>query len=66
MTYEDAIVKMLCEINNRLTDIAITLQTTGLLSAVKIGDGRQEWLNKLSELLQEQSHKYATLDISKD
>ncbi len=66
MTYEDAIVKMLCEINNRLTDIAITLQTTGLLSAVKIGDGRQEWLNKLSELLQAQSHKYATLDISKD
>ena len=62
MTYEDALLKILCEINNRLTEIAVTLQTAGILSVAKEDRERQEWTKKLSELLSEQSKKYAALE----
>lgn len=65
MTYEDALLKVLCEIHNRLTEIAVTLQTAGILSVAKEDSEKQEWTKKLSELLLEQSKKYATLEIVK-
>lgn len=64
MTYEDALLKILCEINNRLTEISVTLQTVGMLNAANGDDAKQEWTNKLSELLLMQSKKYATLEQS--
>ena len=64
MTYEDAILKILCEINNRLTDVAITLQAVGILNATQEDSVRQEWINKLSKMLLTQKEGYATLNVS--
>ena len=64
MTGEEALLKILCEINNRLTDIAITLQTIGWLNANREADeeSRRFWLLKLSELSQAECKKYATFE----
>ncbi len=60
MTYEEAVLKILCEINNRMNDIAITLQTAGILNATKEDNIQQEYITKLSELLSAQKTQYAT------
>ena len=65
MSSEEVILKVLCEINNRLNDIAITLQTLGWVCNAKTDDTRMEWLTKLSKLSLEQPQKYAELEVQK-
>ena len=64
MSNEEAIVKILCEINNRLNEIAITLQTLGMINVTEDADFRLKLMSKLSVLLLEQSQKYASLEIT--
>lgn len=63
MNSEEVILKVLCEINNRLNDIAITLQTLGWVCSSGTDKTRTEWLTKLSKLSLEQTQKYAELEI---
>ena len=65
MSSEEALLNVLCEINNRLNDIAITLQMLGLVCSAKTDDTRVEWLTKLSKLSLEQPQKYAELEVQK-
>lgn len=52
----DQLIKMLTEINNRLNDIAITLQVVGLMN-ISI-DRRKNGYNYLSDLMSKQKDKY--------
>ena len=54
----DPLLQVLCAINNRLTDIAATLQTIGMYLCPNEA-GRQE----CQELLQGQRDTYATIEI---
>ena len=52
----DQLIKMLIEINNRLNDIALTLQVIGLMN-VSI-DRRENGYNFLSDFMSKQKDKY--------
>ena len=64
MSNEEAIVKILCEINNRLNEIAITLQTLGMINVTEDADFRLKLMSKLSVLSLEQGQKYASLEVT--
>ena len=64
MSNEEAIVKILCEINNRLNEIAITLQTLGMINVTEDADFRLKLMSKLSVLSLEQRQKYASLEVT--
>lgn len=52
----DNLIKILNEINNRLNDIALTLQVIGLMNASI--DRRENGYNFLSDLMSMQKDKY--------
>ena len=52
----DQLIKMLIEINNRLNDIALTLQVVGLMN-ISI-DRRENGYNFLSDFMSKQKDKY--------
>ncbi len=60
----EAMLKILCEINNRLSDIAITLQVLGCLSSELNEEDRHIYLDKLKELSSSQKEKYAILSTN--
>ena len=64
MSNEEAIVKILCEIHNRLNEIAITLQTLGMINVTEDADFRLKLMSKLSVLSLEQRQKYASLEVT--
>ena len=65
MQNEEAILRILCEINNRLSDIARTMQIVGCMRAKEAASPHVEWETQLREMLSEQSQKYAYLEIEK-
>ena len=65
ITYENTVILMLGQINNRLAEIAATLQITGLLDAAKEDSERQKWYDELKQLLQAQGEAIATMEIIK-
>ena len=60
----EAMLKILCEINNRLSDIAITLQVLGCLNSELNEEDRHIYLDKLKELSSSQKEKYAILSTN--
>ena len=60
----EALLKVLCSINNRLSDIAMTLQTIGWLCTSGLDGGNRElWRKQLLELTQAQHQTYADLTV---
>ena len=56
----DNLIKILIEINNRLNDIALTLQVIGLMNASI--DRRENGYNFLSDLMSMQKEKYISCE----
>ena len=57
---DDRMLTILCEINNRLNDIALTLQTIGLMETSV--DSKQELYKFLCGFLDVQKLKYRSLE----
>ena len=65
MKNEEAILRMLCEINNRLSDIARTMQILGCMRCQGAASPHVDMEAQLREMLIEQGQKYAYLEIEK-